>query len=333
MLDLASYAVFFLVTALGFTLICLGLNLQWGFTGLFNAGVAGFVAVGAYVSAILTTPASAQHLGGFGLPIAIGWLGGAVAAAAAAAIVGVATLRLRSDYLAITTFGIAASLLAVAQNAHSITGGPFGIAFIPRPFAELSDRPVLYDTVYLALMAVLVGIVFLGLERLLHSPWGRALKAIRENEIAAAALGKDPRRFRLEAFVMGSAVMGLAGAAEAHFVGFIAPDEFLPILTFQAWAMLIVGGSGNNRGAVLGSLVVWILWSASGTVMHGLLPADLQVRGAALQIVLIGVLLAAMLVLRPRGLVGERIIVSRHIIAADRDAGAVPGPTSTGEVP
>ena len=318
MLDLASYVVFFLVTALGFTLICLGLNLQWGFTGLFNAGVAGFVAVGAYVSAILTTPASAQHLGGFGLPIAAGWLGGTVAAAATAAIVGIITLRLRRDYLAIATFGIAASLLAVAANAHDITGGPFGIAFIPRPFAALSDRPALYDTVYLALMAVLVGIVFLGLETLLHGPWGRALKAIREDELAAAALGKDPRRFRLEAFVIGSGVMGLAGAVEAHFVGFIAPDEYLPIVTFQAWTMLIIGGSGNNRGAVLGSLVVWTLWSVSGTLTHILLPEDLQVRGAALQIVLIGVLLAAMLVLRPRGLIGERTIVSRHIMAGGR---------------
>jgi branched-chain amino acid transport system permease protein len=331
MLDLASYVVFFLVTALGFTLICLGLNLQWGFTGLFNAGVAGFVAVGAYVSAILTTPASAQHLGGFGLPIAAGWLGGAMAAAATAALVGIATLRLRRDYLAIATFGIAASLLAVAQNAHDITGGPFGITFIPRPFATLSDRPALYDTVYLALMAALVGIVFLGLETLLHGPWGRALKAIREDELAAAALGKDPRRFRLEAFVIGSGIMGLAGAVEAHFVGFIAPDEYLPILTFQAWTMLIIGGSGNNRGAVLGSLVVWTLWSVSGTATHTLLPGDLQVRGAALQIVLIGVLLAAMLVLRPRGLIGERTIVSRHIMAAGSPGGS--GPTSAGEAP
>jgi len=330
MLDLASYVVFFLVTALGFTLICLGLNLQWGFTGLFNAGVAGFVAVGAYVSAILTTPASAQHLGGFGLPIAAGWLGGTVAAAATAAIVGIITLRLRRDYLAIATFGIAASLLAVAANAHNITGGPFGITFIPRPFAALSDRPALYDTVYLALMAALVGVVFLGLETLLHGPWGRALKAIREDELAAAALGKDPRRFRLEAFVIGSGIMGLAGAVEAHFVGFIAPDEYLPIVTFQAWTMLIIGGSGNNRGAVLGSLVVWTLWSVSGTLTHILLPEDLQVRGAALQIVLIGVLLAAMLVLRPRGLIGERTIVSRHIMAGGRPGGTGP---AAGEAP
>lgn len=333
MIDLASYVIFFLVTALGFTVICLGLNLQWGFTGLFNAGVAGFVAVGAYVSAILTTPASPQHLGGFGLPIAVGWVGGTLAAGAAAAVVGVVTLRLRADYLAITTFGIASSLLAVAQNAVSITGGPFGIAFIPRPFAALADRPALYDIVYLALMAALAGAIFVGLERLLRSPWGRALKAIREDEVASASLGKDPRRFRLEAFVMGSAIMGLAGAAQAHFVGFIAPDEFLPVLTFQVWAMLIVGGSGNNLGAVAGSIVVWTLWSASGAVMHWLLPADMQVRGAALQVILIGVLLAGMLVLRPRGLVGEPTIVSRHIAPVQPDASASPGQMPAGGAP
>ena len=124
---LAGYLAFFLATALSYAIICLGLNLQWGQTGLFNVGVAGFVAIGAYTSAILTTPAGDAHLGGFGLPIVVGWLGAMLVSAAATAFDGLITLRLRADYLAITTFGIAVSIHLVALNAQSITGGPFGI--------------------------------------------------------------------------------------------------------------------------------------------------------------------------------------------------------------
>ena len=139
------------------------------------------------------------------------------------------------------------------------------------------------------------------------------LKAIREDEQAAASLGKNPFAFRLQAFVMGSAIIGLAGALYAHFLGFIAPEDFLPILTFQAWTMLIIGGSGNNRGAILGGIVVWAIWSASGAMLTALLPPEYQARGAALQIILIGVALAAVLVLRPRGVLGEEAVVSRHV--------------------
>ena len=99
--------------------------------------------------------------------------------------------------------------------------------------------------------------IYWALERILRSPWGRVLKAIREDETAAVALGKSARRFRLEAFVLGSTLMGLAGALYVSFIGFVSPFDFLPIVTFQVWAMLIVGGSGNNRGALLGALVVW----------------------------------------------------------------------------
>ena len=140
----------------------------------------------------------------------------------------------------------------------------------------------------------------------MRSPWGRVLRAIREDETAAAALGKNARAYRLQAFVLGGAIMGLAGAVQGHFIGFIAPDNYLSALTFQVWAMLIVGGSGNNRGAILGAFSVWGLWSASGALIAALFPPDQQARAAALQIVMIGVVLAAILLLRPRGLLGER---------------------------
>jgi branched-chain amino acid transport system permease protein len=137
------------------------------------------------------------------------------------------------------------------------------------------------------------------------------LRAIREDEAAAASLGKRAFLFRLQSFVIGSALMGLGGAVYAHFIGYIAPEDFLPILTFQLWAMLIVGGSGNNRGALLGAFVVWGFWTAAGGLLRGWVPQAEQARAAALQVVLIGVLIAVMLVMRPRGLLGEEVSVSR----------------------
>jgi branched-chain amino acid transport system permease protein len=320
-MDLAgivSYASFFLVFATVYAVIVLGLNLQWGFTGLFNVGVAGFVAIGAYTSAILTTPPIDARIGGFGWPVAAGWLAAVASSGAAGALVGLLTLRLRDDYLAITTFGIAVVIQLVALNAQALTGGPFGVQFIPKPMQAWLGTGTPWTLAYLALALAVLALATLALERLVRSPWGRVLRAIREDDIAAASLGKSAFAFRLQAFVLGSMLMGLGGALMAHFVGFIAPEDFLPILTFQLWAMLIVGGSGNNRGALLGAYVVWGFWAAAGGLLRQWIPQAEQARGAALQVVLIGVLIALMLVLRPRGLLGEELALSRHA----RGAGA-----------
>ena len=314
-LDLAgalSYAAFFLVFATVFAVAVLGLNLQWGFTGLFNVGVAGFVAVGAYTSAILTTPAIADRVGGFGWPVALGWLAAMVTSGAAGTLVGILTLRLRDDYLAIVTFGVAVLIQLVALNAQRLTGGPFGVQFIPKPMQAWLGTGTPWTLAYLALAVVVLVLAYLALERLVASPWGRVLRAVREDEAAAASLGKSPFTVKLQAFTLGSMLMGLAGAMQAHFVGYIAPEDFQPILTFQLWAMLIVGGSGNQRGAILGAFLVWGFWAAAGSLLRGFIPQAEQARGAALQVALIGVLIATMLVLRPRGLLGERVAVSRH---------------------
>jgi branched-chain amino acid transport system permease protein len=311
--DIGAYLVFFLVVALYYALLCLGLNLQWGVTGLFNVGVAGFVAVGAYASALLTAPDSPEHWGGLGLPVAIGWAGAAGLAGLLALLVGAVTLRLREDYLAIATFGIAVTIQLVALNFTRLTNGPFGIVQIPRPFAGWSGTPVGRNALYLGLVVLVVATTYAGLERLVRSPWGRVLRGLREDEVVAAALGKSPARYRLEAFVLGAMVMGIAGAIYAHFVGFVAPEDFLPILTFQVWTMLVVGGSGNNRGALAGGVLVWGLWSASGAVVAALLPQGMQARGAALQVVLIGIVLMLVLLYRPRGLFGEEAVDSRHV--------------------
>jgi len=306
MIDLIGYGAFFLTTALIFSLVTLGLNLQWGLTGLFNVGLAGFVAIGAYTSALLTTPDDAARLGGFALPILVGWAGAMVVGGIAAALTGMATLRLRSDYLAITTFGVAVVVQLVALNAQKLTGGPFGIGFIPRPFGSLAETPLLFNLSNLAVVGAVTLIAYLALEHLSRSPWGRVLKALREDERAAISLGKSARFYRVQAFAVGGAIMALAGALQAHFTGFIAPDNYLPILTFQVWVMLIVGGSGSNLGAVIGSILVWGIWAGSGTLTSVLFAPEQQARAASLQIVAIGVMLCVILLIRPNGLFGDR---------------------------
>jgi branched-chain amino acid transport system permease protein len=131
------------------------------------------------------------------------------------------------------------------------------------------------------------------------------LKALREDERAAVSLGKSARFYRVQAFGVGGALMGLAGAVQAHFIGFIAPDNYAPMLTFQVWVMLIVGGSGSNLGAVVGSILVWAIWAGSGAATAAFFPPEQQARAAALQIVAIGVMLCVILLFRPNGLFGN----------------------------
>ncbi len=320
MIEFISYGAFFLTLALTYSIMCLGLNVQWGQTGLFNVGVAGFVAIGAYVSVLLTTPDAPDRFGGFDVPMVFGWLAGAAAAGLASALLGALTLRLRSDYLAIATFGFAVVVQLAVLNLQWLTAGPFGISFIPRPFGWLASNPLAFGLLNLATLVVITGGVYFGLEHLMRSPWGRVLRAIREDETAATALGKDAASFRIQAFAVGGAIMGLAGAVQGHFIGYISPDGYVPILTFQVWAMLIVGGSGNNRGAILGAIVVWALWAASGALISEVVPPDQQARASALKMVMIGVGICLVLLLRPRGLLGERATVSRHVEAtAEKD--------------
>ena len=210
--------------------------------------------------------------------------------AAASALVGAATLRLKSDYLAITTFGFAVLVQVALRNAQPLTGGSFGINFIPRPWQSLADRPLWFALCNLALVIALVLAVLLALELLVRSPWGRVLRALREDERAAAALGKSALRYRLQAFSLGGAVMGLGGALQAHLIGFIAPENFQAELTFQIWTMLIIGGSGNNVGALLGALLVTVIWSATGFATSAMFPPGEQARAAAVRLVVIGVL-------------------------------------------
>lgn len=299
-----SYLIFFLTVASILAIATLGLNLQWGVSGQFNAGVVGFMAIGGYTQAILTMPASQELLVQLHAPFAVGLVGALAVSGVAALLVGVATLKLRSDYLAIATFGIATSIQVLANNLEPLTGGSRGLVGIPRPFEGWGPRG--YGIAWLALVACVLAAAFVALQTLLRSPWGRVQRALREDEVVCAALGKNVVRQRLTAFVMGSMLMGLSGALYAAFVGTTSPSEFLPILTFQIWAMLIVGGSGSNAGAIAGSFAIWGLWTLSGMVIVSVLPPQWQAQGGALQYILVGLVLVCTLLFRPQGLLGAR---------------------------
>ena len=300
---LLNVLVFTSIFASIYALLSLGLNLQWGYTGLFNVGVAGFYAIGAYTAALLTTPPSPYHLGGLNLPIPVGMLGAMLTSGLLAYVVGKPTLRLREDYLAIATISIAETLRLLLKNEAWLTNGVQGLRDIPRPFPQTFGA--LYDVFYLVLLLLTVAAVYLASERLIRSPWGRVLKAIREDEAVAASVGKDVFRFKMQALVLGAMLMGLGGSFYAHYVKFISPDTFNPLMgTFLIWVMLMAGGSGNNRGAIVGAAVIWGLWSLSD-VLTDKLPAPLDTRGSYLRVMLIGLVLQGILLKRPQGIVPE----------------------------
>jgi branched-chain amino acid transport system permease protein len=302
---LGFYLVAFLIMGGIYAILCLALNVQWGFGGLFNAGIAGFFAVGAYTSALLTAAPAQTHLGGFQLPIAIGLVAAMLTAAVTGWAVAKICIRLKSDYLAMASIGIAEILRIVIVNESWLTNGSLGITNIPRPFdGLLTGREA--DILFLVVVWLIVALVYLICNRLYDSPWGRTLRAVRDNEDAARAVGKDVDSFRLQTFVIGAAFMGLAGALSAHYFRFLSPEATEPLLiTFLVWVMLMAGGSGNNKGAILGALAVWAIWSMT-EIFTNRLPAELATRSSYIRMLLIGLLLQFVLQKYRSGLLPER---------------------------
>lgn len=301
---LLNYLIFFATLAGIYAILTLGLNIQWGYAGMLNIGVGAFFAIGAYASAIATSPESPNYLGGFELPIWMGLLFAMAVAGTLAFLVGIVTVTLRSDYLAIATIGIAEIVRLVLKNEAWLTNGVQGMAGIPRPLRGWI--PGGDNLLYLLFVLALLALVFWASDRAYRSPWGRVLRAIREDEPATLAAGKNVLYFRLQAFVLGSMAMGLAGALYTHFVTFISPEAFQPeFATFIVWAMLIVGGSGNTRGAVLGAFAVWGIWTGT-EFFTNLLPSEWTTRASALRLLAIGVLLQIVLLTRPEGILPEK---------------------------
>ncbi len=391
----AAYGLRMTVEALCYALIALGLTIQWGYAGLFNAGVMGFVAVGAFLTVLVSYPpnaafwhsdmpqrlgwvllaaavgialtwaasrlhrlgvpkrlrtlatvvtggaayltvmamldpvardieAKAGFIGGLGLPVWLGWAAGGAAAGGLAWFVGRICLGLRSDYLAIATLGIAEIVKALLKNADWLTRGTLTVSPLPWPVPTPNDVGfVAARAAYLALMVALVVITWALLERAWRAPWGRMMRAIRDNEAAAAAMGKDVNRRRLEVFVLGSLLMGVGGAALVTFTRIFDPAGFLPLNhTFLVWVMIILGGPGSNLGAVFGALFVYVIWVMSeplalmlfgavrdiGAALFGWqAPADLDARALQARVFAIGLVITLVLRYAPQGLFPETV--------------------------
>ncbi|MEL7253889.1 MAG: branched-chain amino acid ABC transporter permease [Pseudomonadota bacterium] len=393
-------------------IMALGVNLQWGFAGLFNVGVMGFVALGGLAAVLMSMPptteawaaggirvltgllcgaavvvaaiavrtrmapsrlravltlailvggffayravfdpgveaveavdpAATGYLGGLGLPIIMAWPVGGLLAAGAAWVIGKAALGLRSDYLAIATLGIAEIIIAVMKNEDWLARGVKNVVGLPRPvpyevdlqqdptFVEratgLGFDPVTASSIYVkleySLLFASVLIILLVMAQLaLKSPWGRMMRAIRDNEMAARAMGKNVTARHLQIFILGSAVCGVAGAMMTTLDGQLTPASYQPLrFTFLVWVMVIVGGSGNNFGAVLGGFLIWFLWVqvepmglwlmevlTSGLPDGSALKAHLLENAAHMRLFTMGLLLILVLRFSPRGLIPEK---------------------------
>ena len=297
------------VTAGIYALMALGLNVIWGMAGLVNLGLVGFFGVGAYVSALLTVK--------LGFPIFAGMICGAIAAALVGAIVCWVTAPLRGDYMAIVTLGFAESIRIIASNEIWLTNGTDGISGIPGPWrAALS--PSQFNLLYLIIVAAIVTIAFFVAERVSHSPFARVLRAIRDDEQVAAVAGKYTIGFKVQAFALGSAGVGLAGALYGHYTSFIAPDLLVPLLTLYIKLSLLAGGLGNNRGAVVGAVLV-VTFLESTRFIVPLVPGLSAVQGAALREILTSVALIVILRLRPQGMVPE---ARMHVVVKPAAAGS-----------
>ncbi len=393
-------------------IMALGVNIQWGYAGLFNVGVMGFAALGGLAGVVISMPpvdaawaagglgvvmglatgivtlvlgimvwrrgqswgrwryaatgtivvtgyilmrsladpsiaaieavdpARTGYLGGLGLPIILSWLVGGVFAAAAAWVVGKVSLGLRADYLAIATLGISEIIIYVLKFEDWLSRGVKNVNGLPRPvpyevdlqanswfiaFADhlnlpLVDASSLVVKICYALLftVVLLAVLWLS-ETALRSPWGRMMRAIRDNETAANAMGKNVTKQHLLVFVLGSAVIGVAGAMMVTLDGQFTPTSYQPLrFTFLIWVMVIAGGSGNNWGAVLGGFLIWFFWIEAepiglwlmDVVTSGLPPTHwlrlhLLESAAHTRLMTMGVILLLVLRFSPRGLIPE----------------------------
>ena len=315
----ATYFLFLVGLAGMYALLSFGLNAQWGFTGLINFSVAAFFGVGAYGSALMT--ADSSPIAG-GLNPLVGLVVGLGVALVLAVLIGIPTLRLRADYLAIASLGLAEVVRLVVLNERWLTNGSAGVRGIPSFFVGwpvlssfpetmpgvrielIPGSPILLETPFwrasLNVLLVLgfAGVTYAVLRRAHRSPWGRVLRTIRSDEDLARALGKDTYGFKMQSFILGSLIMALAGVFYTHLNLYVGPGDLDPITTFYVWVAVILGGSGSNRGALFGGIVVVTIREGTRFLNDLAIPVD----PAPMRLLLIGALILAVMRYRPQGI-------------------------------
>ncbi len=300
---------------------CLAISLQFGVSGIVNFSFIIFQATGAYTAAVLSLPSDTANGGfqtyvlGLNLPFPIPWIGATVAAALLALPVGLVVLRrLRADYQAIAMLVLSVIASLLITNTPRFLDGAAGLSLVPQPLSERFNpysEPYLW--IYSAATIVLAAVIFLIAQRIINSPYGRSLRALREHELAANALGKNSVALKMTMFVVGGAIAGLSGAVLVGFITTWAPSTWLYPETLILFAAVIVGGRGNNYGAVLGALLVPVGFEEATRYLPSFGPPGLV---PAFEWVCIAGLILGFLWFRPRGVFPER----RRLVAPRRAA-------------
>lgn len=289
----------YLVTIIGiWGLLALSLNVQFGLTGLINLGHIVFFMVGGYASTVLVMFA--------GFPMVLGWAAAMIIAALVGVLMTLPTATLRQDYWAISSLAFAEIVRFVFKNTPikgDYIGASFGIPDIPQPLGDVLTTDQFY-LFFLVLVLVVVAACWAVVEWLTRTPFGRLLKAIREDDNVALALGKPVRSIRMRAMALGGAIGGLAGALFAHYNAFIQPNYFLPLETFLVWAMLLLGGRGNHLGALAGAVVIQLLYNST-RFLKDLVDIDQGILSSGRMIV-IGALIILVVLYMPNGLFPEK---------------------------
>jgi branched-chain amino acid transport system permease protein len=282
-----------IITAI-YVLLALGLNLQYGLTGLINFGHVGFFCVGAYTAGVLS-----KH----GFPPLMTFPVAALLAALAAWPLGLVSLRLREDYFAIVSLGFSEVVRLVATSERWLTNGVQGISGIPKLMDGLIPRAV-EPVAVLALLVAVNLIAILMMRRIANSPFGRVIEAIRDNEEAVKSLGKDPAGFKMKVLMLGAGLAGVAGAFYAHYISFISPEQFIPLVTFQIWMAILMGGVGRVSGALVGTLILMLFLEGS-RFLRDVIPFIPDAEMASIRLGVVGLAIVLFTLYRPQGLMGD----------------------------
>ena len=299
-------------------LSAIGLNVHFGWTGLLNFGHASFMGIGAYVT-ILLLPHAAGREGEFsteGLPFIFALIIGVIAAALFGLLLGLPAIRLRGDYLAIVTIAAAEIFRLLVRDLESITGGVYGIISFSDSLQKY--RPGFIDSLlnnfefspaqaWVGVLAwFFIVLVLLFLKRLNNSPWGRALRAVREDEDAVRAMGKNAVWLKLQSFMLGAGIAGLSGVLLAFNYGSLQTTTFVPLLTFYVWAIMILGGVGSLTGPIFGSIIFWVIISETDRFAVLLFENANGQQIAGVRFVLVGLLIMSLMIFKPSGLLGKK---------------------------
>ncbi|MCV3735161.1 branched-chain amino acid ABC transporter permease (plasmid) [Rhizobium sp. TRM96647] len=314
------FAVSIITLGAIYAIICLALNLESGVGGLWDLGIVSFFGVGAYTYTLLTAPAAQAHqhyVAGYGLPMWGGFIAAGVAGGLSAWLIGMPSLKLKREYFLITTLAFSEVIRQIYVNEEWLTNGVAGIYGLAQPFKGLVS-PAAYNYVLIAVLLVSLAATYLAVRRIVLSPFGRTLKAIRENEALATTAGISARRYNMKVFIVAGTLTAFAGVFYVWYNTLIIPGQFTSDLTFFIWTAVIIGGLGSLRGALIGGFVFIVLHDVLRFIQ---VSGEMAVALTSLRTALIGVVLVAILRFRPDGILPERpVILDNRSNRGGRDA-------------